>query len=48
MRHILGQESVIRLSRKDICKVLVLIDNPPKPNKRLKEAVRAFRETVRV
>ncbi len=28
-------------------KVLALLDNPPKPSKRLKDAVKAFKATVR-
>jgi uncharacterized protein (DUF1778 family) len=39
--------AVIRLSQKDARKVLALIDNPPKPNKRLKAAMAAFKGTVR-
>jgi uncharacterized protein (DUF1778 family) len=34
------RERVIRLSRKDARKVLCLLDNPPKPNKRLRDAAR--------
>ena len=41
------RESVIRLSQKDARKVLSLLDNPPKPNKRLKDAVRVFKGSVR-
>jgi len=33
--------------RKDAHKVLALLDNPPKPNKRLKDAVKAFKAAVR-
>lgn len=46
-QRVIERESVIRLSQKDAHKVLVLLDNPPKPNKRLKDAVRAFKDTVR-
>jgi uncharacterized protein (DUF1778 family) len=38
------RESVIRLSQK----VLALLDNPPKPAKRLKDAAKVFKGTVRV
>jgi len=41
------RQSVIRLSQKDAHKVLALIDNPSKANKRLKSAVKAFKSTVR-
>jgi uncharacterized protein (DUF1778 family) len=34
-------------AQKDVRMVLFLLDHPPKPNKRLKEAVKAFKGTVR-
>jgi uncharacterized protein (DUF1778 family) len=46
-QRVIERESVIRLSQKDAHKVLALLDNPPKPNKRLKDAVKAFKGTVR-
>lgn len=46
-QRVIERESVIRLSQKDARKVLFLLDNPPKPNKRLKDAVREFKGTVR-
>jgi uncharacterized protein (DUF1778 family) len=46
-QRVIERESVIRLSQKDAHKVLVLLDSPPKPSKRLKEAVKAFKGTVR-
>ncbi len=46
-QRVIERESVIRLSQKDARKILSLLDNPPKPNKRLKEAVKAFKGTVR-
>jgi len=46
-QRILERESVIRLSREDALKILSLIEHPPKPNKRLKEAVRLAKSTVR-
>ena len=46
-QRVIERESVIRLSQKDAHKVLALLDNPPKPNKRLKDAVKAFKTTVR-
>ena len=46
-QRVIERESVIRLSQKDARKVLSLLDNSPKPNKRLKDAVRVFKGTVR-
>jgi uncharacterized protein (DUF1778 family) len=46
-QHMIERQSVIRLSQKDAHKVLALIDNPSKANKRLKSAVKAFKSTVR-
>ena len=46
-QRVIERESVIRLSQKDAHKVLALLDNPPKPNKRLKDAVKHFKGTVR-
>ena len=46
-QRVIERESVIRLSQKDAHKVLALLDNPPKPNKRLKDAVKTFQGTVR-
>lgn len=43
-QRILEQETVIRLSQQDARRVLALLDSPPKPNRRLKEAVAAFRQ----
>jgi uncharacterized protein (DUF1778 family) len=47
-QRLIERESVIRLSQKDAHKVLILLDNPPKPKKRLKNAVKVFKGTVRV
>jgi uncharacterized protein (DUF1778 family) len=46
-QRVVERETVIRLSQKDAHKVLALLDNPPKPNKRLKDAVKVFKGTVR-
>jgi uncharacterized protein (DUF1778 family) len=46
-QRVIERESVIRLSQKDARKVLALLDHPPKPNKRLKAAVKAFKGAVR-
>lgn len=37
------RETVIRLSQQDARQVLALLDAPPRPNRRLKEAVAAFK-----
>ena len=46
-QRVIERESVIRLSQRDARKVLSLLDNPPKPNKRLKDALKLFKGTVR-
>ncbi len=46
-QRVIERESVIRLSQKDAAKILSLLDHPPKPNKRLQDAVRKFKGTVR-
>jgi len=46
-QRVIERESVIRLSQKDARKVLDLLGRPPKPNKRLKAAVKAFKGMVR-
>lgn len=46
-QRILERETVIRLSQRDAQKVFSLLEHPPKPNKRLKDAVKAYRNLVR-
>jgi uncharacterized protein (DUF1778 family) len=46
-QRILERESVIRLSQQDARKVFSLLDSPPKPGKALKDAVKAYRGSVR-
>jgi uncharacterized protein (DUF1778 family) len=46
-QRVIERESIIRLSQKDAQKVLSLLDNPPKANKRLRDAVKAFKGAVR-
>ncbi len=46
-QRVLERESVIRLSQQDARKVFSLMDHPPKPNARLKAAVKAFKGSVR-
>jgi uncharacterized protein (DUF1778 family) len=43
-QRILERETVIRLSQEDSRQVLALLDAPPKPTRRLKQAVAAFRK----
>jgi uncharacterized protein (DUF1778 family) len=42
-QRIVEREMIIRLSQRDARKVLSLLDAPPKPKRRLREAVAAFR-----
>ena len=46
-QRILERESVIRLSQRDARKVLALLDSPPRANRALKEAVKAFKGSAR-
>jgi uncharacterized protein (DUF1778 family) len=46
-QRVMERESVIRLSQQDAQKVLSLLDRPPKPNKRLQDAVKNFKGRVR-
>ena len=46
-QRVVERESVIRLSQKDASKILSLLDHPPKPNKRLTDAVKAYKSTTR-
>lgn len=46
-QRVLERESVIRLSQQDARKIFTLVDYPPKPNARLKAAVKAFKGSVR-
>ncbi len=45
-QRVIERESVIRLSQKDARKVLALLDNHPRANKRLKNAIKAFKSSV--
>ena len=47
-QRVIEGESVIRLSQRDAKRVLSMLDRPPKPNQRLKKAVKEFKGTVRV
>ncbi len=42
--RVIERESLIRLSQEDARNVLSLLDHPPKPNKRLKDAVKLSKE----
>lgn len=46
-QRVVERESIIRLSQKDAEKILLLLDNPPRPNKQLKEAVKSYNSSVR-
>ena len=46
-QRVIERESVIRLSQKDARRILALLDHSPKPNKRLKDAVKACQGMVR-
>ena len=46
-QRVIERESILRVSQKDARRILALLDNPPRPNKRLKDAVKAFRGSVR-
>jgi len=45
-QRVLERESIIRISQKDARKILSLLDNPPKPNKQLKGAVKEYQGSV--
>ena len=47
-QRIVERETLICLSQRDARKLFMLLDHPPKPNGRLKEAVKACRAKVRV
>ncbi len=47
-QRILERETVIRLSQRDAQKMFDLLEHPPKANKRLKAAVKAYHTLVRV
>lgn len=42
-QRVIERETVIRLTQKDARKIFALVDHPPKPNRRLKDAVKAFK-----
>ena len=46
-QRMIERETVIRLSQRDAQRVLSLLDRPPIPNKRLKQAVKAYKDSVR-
>jgi uncharacterized protein (DUF1778 family) len=46
-QRVLERESVIRLSREATQKVMYLMEHPPKPNQKLKEAYKAHKGKVR-
>lgn len=46
-QRILEAESAIHLSRQDALLIATLIENPPRANKKLREAIKIFREQNR-
>lgn len=46
-QRIVERETTIRLSHEQARKIFELIDNPPKPNKYAKEAVKNYRKRIR-
>lgn len=44
---VIEREQTIRLSRRDSERLLNLLDNPPKPNARLKAAMKHYQKTKR-
>lgn len=46
-QRVLDRETILRLSQEDARAVLSLVDNPPKPTKRLKDAVKMFKGKMR-
>lgn len=47
-QRILERETVIRLSQQDAQKMFDLLEHPPKANRQLREAVKAYHTLVRV
>jgi len=46
-QRMIERETIIRLSQKDAHRIFSLMERPPKPNKKLKDAVKAYRGTIR-
>ena len=44
---VIDREETIRLTRRDSARLLQLLENPPKPNTRLKAATRLYQKTKR-
>jgi uncharacterized protein (DUF1778 family) len=42
------EKTVLRLSQRDAQKVFSMLEHPPKANKQLEEAVKAYHDLVRV
>ncbi len=47
-QRVIERETMIRLSQKNAQHVLALMEAPPRPTDSLKEAVKAFKNSVRV
>ncbi|WP_374669192.1 DUF1778 domain-containing protein [Ramlibacter sp.] len=48
VRSVLKRVPTLRLSRRDCERLLDLLDNPPKPNARLKAAMKRYQKARRV
>ena len=46
-QRLIERETVIRLSQNDARRILSLMDRPPAPNKRLKQALKIYQDTIR-
>ncbi len=46
-QRVIDRETAIHLTPKDTEMILSLLDNPPKPERRLQQAVKLFRKSVR-
>ncbi len=45
-QRILERETVLRLSQRDAQKVFSMLEHPPKANKRLRDAVKAYHDLI--
>ena len=45
-QRILERETVLRLSQRDAQKVFSMLEHPPKANKQLRDAVKAYHELI--
>jgi uncharacterized protein (DUF1778 family) len=45
-QRMLERERVIRLSRADVARMFELMESPPKPSRKMRQALRAFKKNV--